>query len=192
VVGPRHNGLGCGSARRRLVGVSFWAGGLKVENVAAAVRIVRPTELTLPSGVESSPEIRDHGLLREFIQEVRRGERNRIIQRKIPRKSMSSILHSPKTAPGRFAPTEAATFPKTLMVRSSSLSVPMSGESDSMFQANSNTLLKNFAGRPTPLQLASRLTEKLGGPRIYSSAKICCSTGAHKNQQRHRARACTP
>ena len=51
------------------------AGGLKVENVGAAIRIVRPYGIDVASGVESSPGKKDHGRLREFIQEVRRAER---------------------------------------------------------------------------------------------------------------------
>ena len=63
-------------ARRAAVGRRIiLAGGLKVENVAAAVRIVRPYGIDVASGVESRPGNKDHGLLREFIQEVRRGER---------------------------------------------------------------------------------------------------------------------
>ena len=51
------------------------AGGLKVENVGAAIRIVRPYGIDVASGVESRPGKKDHGRLREFIQEVRRAER---------------------------------------------------------------------------------------------------------------------
>jgi phosphoribosylanthranilate isomerase len=63
-------------ARRAAVGHRIiLAGGLNVENVAAAVRIVRPYAIDVASGVESKPGKKDHERLREFIQEVRRGER---------------------------------------------------------------------------------------------------------------------
>ena len=63
-------------ARRAAVGHRIiLAGGLNVENVAAAVRIVRPYAVDVASSVESKPGKKDHGRMREFIQEVRRGER---------------------------------------------------------------------------------------------------------------------
>src|SRR6202158_2897008 len=63
-------------ARRAAVGRRIiLAGGLNAENVAAAVRIVRSHRVDVASGVASKPGKKDHGRLREFIQEVRRGER---------------------------------------------------------------------------------------------------------------------
>jgi phosphoribosylanthranilate isomerase len=51
------------------------AGGLKPENVAAAIRIVQPYAVDVASGVESKPGRKDHVRLREFIAEVRRAEK---------------------------------------------------------------------------------------------------------------------
>ena len=51
---------------------------------------------------------------------------------------------------------------------------------DSAFQQELKGLLKNFAGRPTPLMYAGNLTERLGGPRIYLKREDLCHTGAHK------------
>src|SRR5207253_8603736 len=94
---------------------------------------------------------------------------------------MSSILHSPKTAPGRFGPYGGRYVPETLMVPLFELERAYeAAKSDASFQAQFENLLKNFAGRPTPLQFASRLTEKLGGPRIYLKREDLLHTGAHK------------
>ncbi len=51
---------------------------------------------------------------------------------------------------------------------------------DAGFQKELDDLLRNFAGRPTPLQFASRLTQRLGGPRIYLKREDLLHTGAHK------------
>ena len=48
------------------------------------------------------------------------------------------------------------------------------------FQVELDDLLANFAGRPTPLQFASGLSEHLGGPRIYIKREDLLHTGAHK------------
>src|SRR5229473_4655312 len=94
---------------------------------------------------------------------------------------MSSILQSPTTAPGRFGPYGGRYVPETLMVPLFELERAYeAAKSDAAFQARFQDLLKNFAGRPTPLQFASRLTEKLGGPRIYLKREDLLHTGAHK------------
>jgi tryptophan synthase beta chain len=51
---------------------------------------------------------------------------------------------------------------------------------DPRFRARLDGLLKTFAGRPTPLFLARRLTEKLDGARIYLKREDLLHTGAHK------------
>ena len=51
---------------------------------------------------------------------------------------------------------------------------------DPKFVAEVEDLLRNFAGRPTPLQFASRLSGHLGGPRIYMKREDLLHTGAHK------------
>jgi phosphoribosylanthranilate isomerase len=50
------------------------SGGLKVENVAEAIRIVHPYGVDVASGLESKPGKKDHARLKEFIDEVRRAE----------------------------------------------------------------------------------------------------------------------
>jgi tryptophan synthase beta chain len=94
---------------------------------------------------------------------------------------MSSILQSPTTVPGRFGPYGGRYVPETLMVPLFELERAYEiAKSDAGFQSQLQNLLKNFAGRPTPLQFASRLTEHLGGPRIYLKREDLLHTGAHK------------
>jgi tryptophan synthase beta chain len=51
---------------------------------------------------------------------------------------------------------------------------------DPRFKARLNELLKTYAGRPTPLFFARRLSEKLGGAKIYLKREDLLHTGAHK------------
>jgi tryptophan synthase beta chain len=94
---------------------------------------------------------------------------------------MSSILKSLSFSPGRFGPYGGRYVPETLMVPLFELERAYElAKSDLSFQARLADLLKNFAGRPTPLQFAERLTAKLGGPRIYLKREDLLHTGAHK------------
>lgn len=51
---------------------------------------------------------------------------------------------------------------------------------DPSFQKEFDDLLRNYAGRPTPLTLAGNLTKKLGGAKIYLKNEGLNLTGAHK------------
>jgi tryptophan synthase beta chain len=87
----------------------------------------------------------------------------------------------PASIPGRFGPYGGRYVPETLMVPLFELERAYeSASKDPEFQAEFESLLKNFAGRPTPLQFASRLTAHLGGPRIYLKREDLLHTGSHK------------
>lgn len=51
---------------------------------------------------------------------------------------------------------------------------------DAGFRAEFDSLMKDFVGRPSPLYFAERLTEKLGGARVYLKREDLNHTGAHK------------
>jgi tryptophan synthase beta chain len=51
---------------------------------------------------------------------------------------------------------------------------------DETFQRELDTLLRDYAGRPTPLFFAKRLTTQAGGARIYLKREDLLHTGAHK------------
>ena len=55
-----------------------------------------------------------------------------------------------------------------------------SARRDRKFQARLRSLMTDYAGRPTPLYFAQRLTEAAGGARIYLKREDLCHTGAHK------------
>jgi len=94
---------------------------------------------------------------------------------------VSSQIVNPAAVPGRFGPYGGRYVPETLMVPLFELERAYElAKSDAAFQAEFQNLLKNFAGRPTPLQFASRLTKQLGGPRIYLKREDLLHTGAHK------------
>jgi tryptophan synthase beta chain len=84
-------------------------------------------------------------------------------------------------AHGRFGPYGGRYVPETLVAPLEELEKAYAEvRKDPKFQSELDSLLGNFAGRPTPLQFASRLSEHLGGPRIYLKREDLLHTGAHK------------
>jgi len=86
-----------------------------------------------------------------------------------------------ESRPGRFGVYGGRYVPETLMAALLELEHEYeAAKADDAFQAELNDLLHNYAGRPTPLYFAKRLTEDLGGARIYLKREDLLHTGAHK------------
>src|SRR5271170_1915859 len=83
-------------------------------------------------------------------------------------------------ARGRYGPFGGRYVPETLVAPLEELeSAYAAAQADPKFHAELDALLRDFAGRPTPLQFASRLSQQLG-PRVYLKREDLLHTGAHK------------
>lgn len=72
-------------------------------------------------------------------------------------------------------------MPETLMALLDDLEAAYREARESeAFQEELSGYLKNFVGRPTPIYFAERLTERLGGAKIYLKREDLAHTGAHK------------
>jgi len=86
-----------------------------------------------------------------------------------------------ETTPGRFGAYGGRYVPETLMAALLELEAAYGeAQKDEAFQAELSGLLKDYVGRPTPLYFAKRLTETLGGAKIYLKREDLLHTGAHK------------
>jgi tryptophan synthase beta chain len=75
---------------------------------------------------------------------------------------------------GKFAP-------ETLMPALTELEAAyLAAKKDKAFLAELDYYFREFIGRPTPLYFAKRLTDHLGGAKIYLKREDLCHTGAHK------------
>jgi tryptophan synthase beta chain len=82
---------------------------------------------------------------------------------------------------GRFGEFGGRFVPETLMHPVEELGKAFEeARDDETFQRELKRLLKDFAGRPTPLFHARRLTEHLGGAQIFLKREDLLHTGAHK------------
>jgi tryptophan synthase beta chain len=84
-------------------------------------------------------------------------------------------------ARGRFGPYGGQYVPETLMAALGELERAYhEARGDDGFEAELRSLLHDYVGRPTPLYFASRLTERLGGARVFFKREDLAHTGAHK------------
>ncbi len=85
------------------------------------------------------------------------------------------------SVPGRFDAYGGRYVPETLMAALEELQhAYTTAQQDPAFASELSHLLHHYAGRPTPLYFAQRLTESLGGAKIYLKREDLLHTGAHK------------
>jgi tryptophan synthase beta chain len=91
------------------------------------------------------------------------------------------MMISQPDARGHFGPYGGRYVPEVLMAPLEALEKAYAEcRMDPDFQRELGDLLANYAGRPTPLYYARRLSEELGGARIYLKREDLLHTGAHK------------
>jgi tryptophan synthase beta chain len=88
---------------------------------------------------------------------------------------------APQTIPGRFGAYGGRYVPETLVAALDELTQAWAdAKADAEFHTRLDSLLRDYAGRPTPLYFAERLSESLGGAKIYLKREDLLHTGAHK------------
>ena len=86
-----------------------------------------------------------------------------------------------ETHAGRFGAYGGRYVPETLMAALEELERAYEkAKRDKSFQRELDRLLREYAGRPTPLTFAGNLTRRLGGAKIYLKREDLLHTGAHK------------
>jgi tryptophan synthase beta chain len=91
------------------------------------------------------------------------------------------MITSQPDATGHFGPYGGRFVPEVLMAPLEELELAYREACvDPQFQAELADLLVHYAGRPTPLYYARRLSETLGGAKIYLKREDLLHTGAHK------------
>jgi len=95
---------------------------------------------------------------------------------------MSHRAYSTQLSNGpRYGAFGGAFIPETLVPAVRELEAAYdTAQADSTFGDKLRRLLHDYAGRPTPLTLAQRLSDTLGGARIYLKREDLAHTGAHK------------
>lgn len=94
---------------------------------------------------------------------------------------MSGGLQTAPDARGHFGIFGGRFVPETLIPALDELEQEYrKAQQDPEFQREFGYYLRHYVGRPTPITYAERLSEHLGGARIYLKREDLCHTGAHK------------
>jgi tryptophan synthase beta chain len=94
---------------------------------------------------------------------------------------MQKLVNQVPDATGHFGPYGGMFVPETLMAPLHDLTQEYEkAKADKAFRTELKFLLEEYAGRPTPLYHAQRMTERLGGAKVYLKREDLLHTGAHK------------
>lgn len=139
----------------------FLAGGLNRGNIIAAIDACNPVAVDVSGGVESGG-IKDEAKMREIVGLVRKYEKSR-------------------AKAGRFGPFGGQYIPETLIPAVQEITAAYDHyKNNADFQNELTELLNNYAGRPSLLYYAEKMTRDLGGAKIYLKREDLNHTGSHK------------
>ncbi len=164
------------------------AGGLNPENVGKAILKSTPDAVDVSSGVEFGPGRKDISKVEAFIKAVSRCNRKRktrrifLMQNKSYSEESGTYMESVvPDSKGHFGAYGGRYVGETLMPALLDLEEAYKKFlPDKAFQNEFYALLQNYAGRPTPLFHAKRLSDHLKGASIYLKREDLAHTGAHK------------
>jgi phosphoribosylanthranilate isomerase len=134
----------------------FVAGGLHHHNINHVINHCYPNAVDVSSGIENTDGKKDIALIKDFILQA-------------------------NTAHTRFGDFGGTYMPESLMAPISSLAAYFEKlKQDTGFISAFRDLLKNYAGRSTPLTEVKRFRKQLNGPRLFLKREDLLHTGAHK------------
>ncbi len=130
-------------------------------NIIAAIDTCNPMAVDVSGGVESGG-IKDEAKMREIIELVRKYEKSR-------------------AKAGRFGPFGGQYIPETLIPAVQEITAAYDHyKNNADFQNELTELLNHYAGRPSLLYYAEKMTRNLGGAKIYLKREDLNHTGSHK------------
>ena len=141
----------------------FLAGGLDPENAGEALGRLHPFALDVSSGIETDG-YKDKHKMEAFLAEVHRERKKNMTNKN-----------------GRFGIHGGQYIPETLMNAVNELEEAyLHYKEDEEFNRELTALLNDYAGRPSRLYYAEKMTKDLKGAKIYLKREDLNHTGAHK------------
>ena len=146
----------------------FMAGGMNTENAYEVVSGIGPYGVDVSSGIETDGK-KDPDKMKKFVLEVKKA-----VHKQRGEKIMTE-------GNGRFGVHGGQYIPETLMNAVIELEEAYNRyKDDPEFNRELTELLNDYAGRPSRLYFAEKMTKDLGGAKIYLKREDLNHTGAHK------------